>query len=137
MIFTKNQYGELILDANGNPVVATDDAGYPIIMYTTYGVNNKNSSSPSGYTLDGTPGVGNLASSNVIGKPVFSIPYLGYVAHFVQNPPGKYITLLVCAFLVLNTIFSSTEKKSAKNADEPQDGNEDGQADDTPTPPTE
>ena len=59
--YVKNQYGEPILDANGNPTVAIDDAGYPIIMYTTYGINNKNSSSPSGYTLDGTPGVGNLA----------------------------------------------------------------------------
>ena len=32
---------------------------------------------------------GSLAHyKNVIGTPVFSIPYLGYVANYIQNPPG-------------------------------------------------
>ena len=31
--------------------------------------------------------------NNVIGVPEFSIPKLGYVSDFIQNPPGTYITL--------------------------------------------
>ena len=38
---------------------------------------------------------------NVVGTPIFSIPYLGYFANFVQNPPGLYIAIAFCAFLVL------------------------------------
>ena len=28
---------------------------------------------------------------NVIGTPVFSIPKLGYLANYIQKPPGRYI----------------------------------------------
>lgn len=38
---------------------------------------------------------------NVIGTPVFSIPYLGYVANYIQNPPGLYIALAAGAILML------------------------------------
>lgn len=113
--YVKNQYGEYVLDKNGQPTVAKDDAGNPIVMYTTYGVNNKNENSPTGYTLDGKLGVGNLGSSNIVGKPVFSIPLLGYVAHFTQNPPGKYVTIVFCVFLVAMTIFGGTPKKSGED----------------------
>lgn len=39
--------------------------------------------------------------NNVIGVPKFSIPKLGYVSDFVQNPPGMYITIGVGIFLIL------------------------------------
>jgi len=38
---------------------------------------------------------------NIIGKPVFSIPYLGYVSNYIQNPPGTYIAIAVGAILLL------------------------------------
>ncbi len=38
---------------------------------------------------------------NVVGKPVFSIPYLGYVANFIQNPPGRYIAIVFVVLLLL------------------------------------
>lgn len=39
--------------------------------------------------------------NNVIGVPQFSIPLLGYVADFVQNPPGMYIAIGVGIVLIL------------------------------------
>ena len=122
--YVKNQYGEYVLDENGQPTVARDEFGNPIIMYTTYGINNKNPSDPSGYTLDGTPGVGNLASSNIFGKPVLVIPFLGYITHFVQNPPGRYIVVIICAFLVINTFFSGLPKKEKKDENAPEESSE-------------
>ena len=120
----KNQHGEYVLDESGQPIVAIDDFGNPIVMYTTYGVNNKSSSTDSGYVLDGPLGVGNLASSNVVGKPVFTVPLLGYIAHFVQNPPGKYVTIAICVILLFNIFFDGSSKKKSRDAEaqaEPSD----------------
>ena len=38
---------------------------------------------------------------NVVGTPVFTVPKLGYVANYIQNPPGTYIALAVGALLLL------------------------------------
>ena len=113
-LYAKNQYGVTVLDENGQPTVVKDDSGNPIIMYTTYGINNKNDKDPSGYDLDGQLGKGNLASSNVYGKPLFSIPLLGYVASFVQSTPGRYISIAICALLIFGTFLGSTSKKGRK-----------------------
>lgn len=46
---------------------------------------------------DGAP----VHFNNLIGVPQFSIPYLGYVANYVQNPPGRYVTIAGGAILLL------------------------------------
>lgn len=38
---------------------------------------------------------------NVIGVVQFSIPLLGYVSDFIQNPPGMYITIAAGAVLII------------------------------------
>ena len=54
---------------------------------------------------------------NIIGKPVFSIPYLGYVSNYIQTPPGKYVAISGCALLMLLVflpdIFAKDEKKDS------------------------
>ena len=124
--YVKNQRGEYVLDENGNPKVAVDDNGYQIIMYTTYGINNENESTPTGYTLDGELGKGNLASSNIVGKPVFSIPLLGYIANFVQNPPGKYLTLMLCAVMLFTTFFTDNSDENEENEEGSEKKDESG-----------
>ncbi|MBQ2960409.1 MAG: signal peptidase I [Oscillospiraceae bacterium] len=70
---------------------------------------------------------------NIIGTPIFSIPKLGYVANFIQNPPGTYITISLGAIFVLllflpelwATIFPKEEAaepapKKEKPAKEPK-----------------
>lgn len=48
-------------------------------------------------TADASP----VHFNNVIGVPQFSIPLLGYVSDFVQNPPGMYITVAIGFILIL------------------------------------
>ena len=60
---------------------------------------------------------------NVIGTPVFTIPQLGYVANYIQNPPGTYIAISGAAILLLlmflPDLFSEDEpKKTAESAGE-------------------
>lgn len=38
---------------------------------------------------------------NIIGKPVFSVPYLGYVSNYIQNPPGTYVAIAAGALLIM------------------------------------
>ena len=40
-------------------------------------------------------------SENVIGKPAFTIPYMGYVANYIQQPPGIYVAIGVAAIVVM------------------------------------
>ena len=47
------------------------------------------------------PDASSVHYKNIIGKPVFTIPYLGYVSHYIQNPPGMYIAIAVGAILIL------------------------------------
>ena len=38
---------------------------------------------------------------NVIGTPVFTIPKLGYLANYIQHPPGTYVAISAGAILLL------------------------------------
>ena len=56
---------------------------------------------------------------NVIGSPVFTIPQLGYVANYIQNPPGTYIAISAGAILLLQVFLpdlfgSDDEEKKQK-----------------------
>lgn len=48
-------------------------------------------------TEDGEP----VHFNNIIGVVGFSIPLLGYVSDFIQNPPGMYITIAAGAVLIV------------------------------------
>ena len=57
---------------------------------------------------------------NVIGTPVFSIPYLGYVADYIQHPPGMYIAISAGAILLLLVflpdVFADDKDKEKKQS---------------------
>lgn len=61
--------------------------------------------------------------ANVVGTPVFTIPYLGYVVNYVQNPPGTYIAITMAALLLMLVFLpdlfededASKEKKPKKD----------------------
>lgn len=38
---------------------------------------------------------------NVLGTPVFTIPNLGYLANYIQNPPGMYLAISAGAILLM------------------------------------
>ena len=55
---------------------------------------------------------------NVIGTPIFSIPCLGYVADYIQHPPGMYIAISGGAVLLLLVflpdVFASDKDEEKK-----------------------
>jgi len=64
---------------------------------------------------DGTP----IHYKNVLGSPVFMIPLLGYVANYIQNPPGFYITISAAAVLLILVFLP--DLLGGKEEKQPQD----------------
>lgn len=60
---------------------------------------------------DGAP----VMAGNVLGVVKAHIPLLGYVANYVQNPPGTYVSIAGAAFVLLllciPDLFEPTKKK--------------------------
>ena len=69
--------------------VVPDEADPTVIRFRTKGDANN--------AEDGTL----VHYKNVIGSPVFMIPKLGYVASYIQKPPGLYIAISVSAVLLM------------------------------------
>ena len=63
--------------------------------------------------------------NNVIGVPQFSIPLLGYVSDFIQNPPGMYITIGVGAILIVAVFLPDLIKKKEENVESEEKKEED------------
>lgn len=53
---------------------------------------------------------------NVIGTPVFTIPYLGYLSDYLTNPPGMYIGIMVLGIVIL-LMFAPDILRAADKAD--------------------
>ena len=55
---------------------------------------------------------------NVLGTPVFTIPMLGYLASYIQNPPGTYVAIsagaVILLLVFLPDLFTQEEKPRRK-----------------------
>lgn len=68
---------------------------------------------------DGSP----VHFKNLIGKPIFTIPFLGYVAHYIQHPPGMYVSIALGAVLLILVFLPDLLKKDQKkNTKSPEEG---------------
>lgn len=61
--------------------------------------------------------------NNVIGVVRFGIPLLGYVANFIQNPPGMYITIAAGAVLIILVFLPDFLPKKKGKKEEREDEN--------------
>lgn len=71
-------------------------------QFTTKGDANK--------TEDAAP----VHFNNLIGIPVFSIPLLGYVSAYIQNPPGMYVAIALGAVLLIGVFLPNLLTKKEK-----------------------
>lgn len=63
-----------------------------------------------------TPDAAPVAFENLVGKPVFAIPWLGYVSQWISHPPGMYLAAALGAVLVL-LLFLPDLLRAADRAD--------------------
>ena len=92
--------------------VVPDEEDDSVVRFRTKGDANEN--------VDGSL----VHYKNVIGSPVFTIPQLGYVVSYIQNPPGTYVAISAGAILLLLVFLPDLfdgDKKKKKDADADDD----------------
>jgi signal peptidase len=59
---------------------------------------------------------GLVHQANVLGTPVFNVPYLGYIANFIKEPPGMYLSVCIGLILIIFVFMSDylTSEKEDK-----------------------
>ena len=55
-----------------------------------------------------------VSYENVIGVVKFSIPYLGYVSHYLKSPVGRVNMIVLCILMGVSIFLSSSEEKEPK-----------------------
>ena len=63
-----------------------------------------------------TADAGLVHYKNVLGTPMFVVPFIGYVAYNIQQPPGIYIALVVGTLLLAWTFLPGTLEERRKIA---------------------
>lgn len=76
------------------------------------------------------PDGGALKGSQIVGKPIFTIPYLGYVANYVQSRAGLLLMVSFGALLLLGNLIPEVISLCTDSNEESHDktsGEEDGE----------
>lgn len=59
-----------------------------------------------------------VREQDVLGTPVFTVPFLGYLASYIQAPPGSYVAIscgaVLLLLILLPEIFGSKDKHENK-----------------------
>jgi len=90
--------------------VLTDPEEPDTLRFVTQGDANDNP--------DGAP----VHYKNIVGRVSFTIPKLGYVSNYIQNPPGMYVAIsggaVLLLLIFLPDLFSSDDKSKKKKEEE-------------------
>lgn len=85
----------------GDPITFVLDESLVVATHRVVAVDEENrcfyTKGDANEAEDGSP----VYFENLIGKPVLTIPYLGYVSNFIQKPPGIYIAIGVGGIVLL------------------------------------
>lgn len=85
--------GEPMQDADGKPLTTEVPLDEPAYYYTTKGDANDD--------VDGSP----VYYRNLVGTPVFSIPYLGYLSSWLQTREGTIMGVCIALVLLILTFM--------------------------------
>lgn len=85
----------------GDPITFVLNEKLTVATHRVVRIDHENQLFYTKGDANGTEDIDPVHFNNLIGIPRFSIPLLGYVSTFVQNPPGAYITLAVGVGLIV------------------------------------
>ncbi len=86
--------------------IVPDEEDEDVLRFITKGDANENIDASS------------VHINNLIGKPVFTIPYLGYLSSFVQQPIGRTVAIATALLVVLLVFIPDIFKEKPKEQTE-------------------
>lgn len=104
----------------GDPITFVMNEELTVATHRVVRIDAENSAFYTKGDANENPDAAPVHFNNLLGKPVFTIPYLGYISSYVQSPPGIYIAvgvgvlLLALAFLP-DMLDGGKKKKSGKS----------------------
>lgn len=104
----------------GDPITFVMNEELTVATHRVVRIDAENSHFYTKGDANDAPDAAPVHFNNLLGKPVFTIPYLGYISSYVQSPPGIYIAvgvgvlLLALAFLP-DMLDGGKKKKSGKS----------------------
>lgn len=100
--------------AIGSPITFVLDESLTVATHRVIDIDESNqrfyTQGDANESADGAP----VHFKNLLGTPVFTIPYLGYVANYIKSPPGMYFAVggvIILLLLVFLPDLLSEEKK--------------------------
>lgn len=102
----------------GDPITFVMNEQLTVATHRVVRIDAENSAFYTKGDANEDPDASPVHFNNLLGKPVFTIPYLGYVSSYVQSPPGIYIAVGVGALLLALAFLPdmlSGDKKKQKN----------------------
>lgn len=101
----------------GDPVTFVLNENLTVATHRVTEIDEKNQFLRTKGDANDYPDATPVHFNNIIGVPKFSIPLLGYVSDFIQNPPGMYITVGVGAILIVVVFLPDFIKKKDDSDD--------------------
>ena len=103
----------------GDPITFVMNEELTVATHRVVRIDTENRAFYTKGDANNDPDAAPVNFNNLLGKPVLTIPYLGYVSSFVQSPPGIYIAVGVGALLLalafLPDMLDGDKKQKRKN----------------------
>lgn len=99
----------------GDPITFHLNQSETIATHRVVGINLENgyfiTKGDANGSADGAP----VYFSNLIGKPICSIPKLGYVSYYLTTPPTMYVCMVLIALVLVFSFLPDLVKSEDKN----------------------
>lgn len=117
----------------GDPITFVMNEGLVVGTHMIIEIDRENKCFKTQGEANDTPDQSPVKYENVIGKPLFAIPLVGYLSDALQNPPGMYIAIVLVAALVVAVFLPDVIEliKKLKNKGKNSEGESET---DTPAP---
>ena len=104
----------------GDPITFVMNEELTVATHRVVSIDAENSHFYTKGDANENPDAAPVHFNNLLGKPVFTIPYLGYISSYVQSPPGMYYAIAVGVLLLVlvfvpDMLDGGKKKKSGKS----------------------
>ncbi len=111
-----------------DPITFVMNESLTVATHRVIGIDSENKLFYTKGDANDIPDSNPVPFENLIGKPIFTIPLLGYLANFIQTPPGLYIAIGLAALLIVlcfvPDIISQLKQTKNQNSENVADAKE-------------